>query len=135
MNRIKSIFISGLLGVSIGAIWYTINAWMLTNHVISLSSLTFWLIAGFIIGLVFSLASLIFEIENWSLKKQIFVNFFVLLIAWIAFYAAFLDLQFDANTWLNMLITFIIMYVIAYGAYFLHLRNDIKQINRNLPKN
>lgn len=128
MRQVKNLLLGGLASIGVGTIWYILTA----NGKADYHSLLFWTIAAFIIGVIFNIASLIFRVDKWSLKKQVTVNFFVLFAAWIIFNVAILNFDLSLNNWLYVLISFIIMYAIGYGSYLFNLRKDIKQINQKL---
>ena len=95
----------------------------------------FWLVASFLIGIFFYFAGWIFNNDSWSLRKQIVVNFFVCLIAWLLFNFIINDFKYSWSLLLTTIASFIIMYTIAYGSYFFHLWHEVNQINKKLKKN
>ncbi|EEJ73032.1 DUF3021 domain-containing protein [Lactobacillus ultunensis] len=140
MKRLKTLLHSGLIGISIGMIWIAVEAMLSLNiqsiktGKLPLTTFLFWLVASFLIGIFFNLASWIFDNDKWSLRKQIIVNFFICFVPWILFCLLLNDFNY---TWHSLVITifnFIIMYAIAYGGYFFRLWLDIKHINEQLKK-
>ena len=143
MKRVETILASGLSGMGIGLTWYSIEILLQTranwkNIQIPFTSLVFWLSASFVIGIFFNLAGLIFEQTQWSLRKQIIVNFFVSYVAFFAFELLINDFNlfnnFDLSVHFFFVVTgaFIVMYLIAYGLYFWQLYQDVKKINQKL---
>ncbi|PIN31371.1 DUF3021 domain-containing protein, partial [Bifidobacterium animalis subsp. lactis BB-12] len=59
---------------------------------------------------------------------------FVCLAAWLVFNFYLNSFDFVGMNLLLVIGEFIIMYTIAYGAYFYHLRTEVKQINEKLKK-
>lgn len=142
MKYIKTSLLSGLLGIGIGMIWYSAellifihgNIDKLKAVTITGNSLLFWVSAGFLIGVFFYLAGLIFQKESWSLRKQVIVNFFICFAAWLVFELMVNDFNVSSNLLSGIFISFIVMYVIAYGGYFLKLTRDIAKINQKLKQ-
>lgn len=138
MRKVRECLTSGLIGTGIGSIWYLIEAAMnvgnesLWSGQVAFINLAFWIISAFFIGVIFYSASYIFSIEKWSFKKQVFVNFFILLIGWTLFNEIIDDFKFDGMNLLGIVAKFIVMYLIGYGSYFLNLRKQIKEINQKL---
>lgn len=133
-----SLIMSGLLGIGIGTIWYILNIlmqahWQLKID-ISLADLTFWTVAAFFIGVAFNLATYFFQRDDWSLKKQIAINFFVCYFAYFLFELAINSFAFSWLFLFEVTIAFLLMYFIAYGDYFWHLYRDVKRINKRLKK-
>lgn len=128
MRRIKDLLLGGLASIGVGTIWYILVA----NGKADYHSLLFWTVAAFVIGIIFNIASLIFQIDKWSLKKQVAVNFFVLFAAWVIFNMLVLNFDLSLKNWIYISVSFIIMYAIGYGSYLFNLRKDIKQINQKL---
>ena len=66
---------------------------------------------------------------------MIIINFFVCLTAWLVF-NFFVDGLTVMEKQLAIIIgNFILMYALAYGVYFFHLWNEVRQINIQLKKN
>lgn len=134
---VKSLLLSGLIGTGIGMIWYAcelVHDVGFQNVNIESSNFLFWLLASFLIGLFFNLAGWIFSNDNWSLRKQIVINFFVCFTAWFLFEMAQYNFRLDGIAVIQVIISFLIMYFLAYGSYLLSLRHDIKQINQKLKE-
>ena len=66
---------------------------------------------------------------------QIVVNFFVCLVAWVLFNLIINSFSYSWSLLMTTVISFIIMYTIAYGTYFFHLWHEVNQINKKLKKN
>lgn len=139
-DLLNSSLICGLIGIGIGMIWLAVDFWLSLNGQniatakIYLTTFIFWMIISFLIGVFFYLASWIFNNEKWSLKKQIFINFFVCFIAWFLFNLLIDNFSMSLNMFIGIIVDFIIMYAIAYGGYFLHLWNTVRQINAKLKE-
>ena len=101
---------------------------------IYLKTFLFWTIISFLIGIFFYLASWIFNSEKWSLKKQIFINFFVCFVAWFLLNLLIDNFSISLKMVIRVTVDFIIMYAIAYGGYFLHLWNTVRRINAKLKE-
>ena len=144
MKNIKDLLynglISGLIGIGIGTIWmamdflFSLNGQNLATAKIYLTTFLFWTIISFLIGIFFYLASWIFNSEKWSLKKQIFINFFVCFIAWFLLNLLIDNFSISLKMVIRVTVDFIIMYAIAYGGYFLRLRNTVRRINAKLKE-
>ncbi len=96
MKRVEAFLVSGMGGIGIGMTWYTVETLLQegTNwqhFQIPFTSLIFWLLASFAIGAFFNLAGVVFEQTQWSLRKQIIVNFFICYVAYFAFELAIND--------------------------------------------
>lgn len=141
MKKIGQLLVSGLIGIGIGMAWIVVQILMeyswknLANSTLQLSEFLFWVLTSFLIGIFFALATWIFNNDNWSLRKQIIINFFVCLVAWLVFSFFVNGLTVMEKRWPLVIGNFIIMYAIAYGTYFFNLWNDVKQINAQLKKN
>lgn len=140
MKKIGQLIVSGLIGIGIGMAWIVVQILMeypwknLANGTLQISEFLFWVLTSFLIGIFFSLATWIFNNDNWSLRKQIIINFFVCLAAWLVFSFFVNGLTVMEKRWPVVIGNFIIMYAIAYGTYFFNLWNDVKQINAQLKK-
>ncbi|MDF4143187.1 DUF3021 domain-containing protein [Lactobacillus kefiranofaciens] len=139
MKRVTSFLVSGMIGIGIGMVWYVVETMLQTGenwqHVqVSFTSLIFWLIATFAIGAFLNLAGLVFEQTQWSLRKQIIVNFFVCYIAYFAFELVINDFFLSIKFFLVVTGAFVLMYLIAYGLYFWQLYQDVKEINQKLKE-
>ena len=141
MKHVRYMLNSGLIGIGIGMIWIAVDLLSsldLKNlEIAKLSAVNFlfWLVASFLIGIFFYFAGWIFNNDSWSLRKQIVVNFFVCLIAWLLFNFIINDFKYSWSLLLTTIASFIIMYTIAYGYYFFHLWHEVNQINKKLKKN
>lgn len=141
MKHVRYMLNSGLIGIGIGMIWIAVDLLSsldLKNlEIAKLSAVNFlfWLVASFLIGIFFYFAGWIFNNDSWSLRKQIVVNFFVCLIAWLLFNFIINDFKYSWSLLLTTIASFIIMYTIAYGSYFFHLWHEVNQINKKLKKN
>ena len=140
MKKIGQLLVSGLIGIGIGMAWIVVQILMecpwknLANSTLQLSEFLFWVLTSFLIGIFFALATWIFNNDNWSLRKQIIINFFVCLVAWLIFNFFVNGLRVIEKRWPIVIGDFILMYAIAYGTYFFNLWNDVKQINTKLKK-
>ena len=140
MKHIVRLINSGLVGIGIGMTWLEID--ILQNQffkngletTISVKYFLFWLGSSFLIGIFFYFASLVFEHDNWSLKKQIFINFFICLSAWLSFCFFLNKVNYSGSALLKASVDFIIMYDLAYGIYFYHLWHEVKRINKKLKE-
>lgn len=141
MKKIGQLLVSGLVGIGIGMTWICVQILLqysgnnLANSTLQISDFLLWVLASFLIGIFFCLAGWIFNNDNWSLRKQIIINFFVCLGAWLVFNFFVDGVAVMEKNWVIMIGNFILMYVIAYGVYFFHLWNEVKQINIQLKKN
>lgn len=141
MKKLKQLLVSGLIGVGIGMTWLAVeilamyHSENLAESTINVSTFLFWVVASFLIGIFFSLAGLVFNHDSWSLRKQIIINFFICLAAWLVFSFYLNGFNFAGMNLLLVIGEFVIMYAIAYGAYFNHLRSEVKQINEKLKNN
>ena len=139
MTKFLSYVVTGLCGVGIGALWFLVRFLMATTELhttvtISLADVLLFVFISALIGVAFRLASLIFAKENWSLRKQIIVNFLVLFIPWTLYFFMVNNFVFSIKTLLSAIVQFIVMYAIGYVFYFVNLRRDINEINRKLKK-
>ncbi|MGN1272859.1 MAG: DUF3021 domain-containing protein [Lactobacillus sp.] len=140
MKKVGQFLVSGLIGISIGMVWLAVEILMsvhfedLKGSTISVSDFLFWVLASFLIGVFFSLARFVFEKDQWSLRKQIVINFFICLSAWLVFNFYLNGFQIAKMNFVAIIGEFIIMYAIAYGAYIFNLLNEVKQINEKLKK-
>ena len=141
MKKLESGLMSGLIGIRIGTVWYIIASLIIyqgkniDSVKLSLNNMIFGVISAFLIGLAFYLASYIFQIDKWSFRKQVGINFFVLLLAWILFSEAINGFGLTITEIGENSLIFILMYAIGYGSYFADLHRQIKEINQKLQKN
>lgn len=140
MKHVKYLLNSGMIGIGIGMIWLAVEFFISPiNHDLQTAELPvsyflFWLVSSFMIGVFFYFVGWIFNNDNWSLRKQISVNFFVCLVAWLLFNLFLNNLHYSWHTLLMVIGNFIIMYAIAYGTYIYHLYADVKEINKKLKQ-
>ncbi|WP_297817457.1 DUF3021 domain-containing protein [uncultured Lactobacillus sp.] len=140
MKNLGRSMVSGLIGIGIGMIWFgvevlfSLNGRNIASATVYVSSLIFWIFASFVIGIFFYVASFVFDKDDWSLRKQIIVNFFVCLIAWLIFAFALNDFVFSWLLLTEVIGKFLLMYAIAYGAYLLHLFHEVREINNKLKE-
>lgn len=141
MKKIENILVSGLIGTGIGMIWMSVEILLvysgkdLSKSNIAVPNFLFWVVTSFLIGIFFCLAGLVFNNDEWSLKKQIVINFFICLAAWLVFNFYLSDFRLTSMNFALVISEFLIMYVIAYGLYFYNLWNEIKEINAKLKQN
>ena len=141
MKRVRYMLDSGLMGIGIGMIWFAVDLLSSSNwrnlEATKLSAINFlfWLIISFFIGVFFYFAGWIFNNDSWSLRTQIVVNFFVCLAAWLLFNLIINNFSYSWSLLMTTVISFIIMYTIAYGSYSFHLWHEVNQINKKLKKN
>ena len=140
MKHIVRLINSGLIGIGIGMTWLgfdVLQSQFSKNRLettISVKYFLFWLVAAFLIGIFFYFASLVFDHDNRSLKKKIFINFFIFIGAWLSFCLFLNKFNYSGSALLEAIIDFIIMYALAYGIYFYHLWHEIRQINKKLKE-
>lgn len=140
MKYLRNILISGLIGIGIGMIWllvellFSMNSNNLHSVTISGTELAFWIVAAFVIGTFFYLAGSIFQKDNWSLRKQFVINFFVCFVAWTFFELMINNFSLSFDLFFGIIVSFVIMYAIAYGGYFFKLNRDISKINQKLKQ-
>lgn len=141
MKKIGQLLVSGLIGIGIGMTWIVAQillqySWNhLANSTLKISDFLFWILESFLIGIFFYLAGWIFNNDSWSLRKQTIINFFVCLGVWLVFNFFVDGVTVMEENWVIMIGNFILMYAIAYGTYFFHLWNEVRQINTHLKKN
>ncbi|WP_276805227.1 DUF3021 domain-containing protein [Lactobacillus hominis] len=141
MRNVKNMLVSGLIGIGIGMVWVAADLFLSLNGKdvvamkMSVLYFLFWLVTSFVIGIFFYFASLIFNKDSWSLRKQIIINFFICLSAWLLFNLTINNFNFSWHLFGAVIVDFIIMYAIAYGIYFWHLWHDVREINKKLKQN
>lgn len=141
MKKVGQLLVSGLIGIGIGMTWIVVQillqySWNhLANSTLKISDFLFWILESFLIGIFFYLAGWIFNNDSWSLRKQTIINFFVCLGVWLVFNFFVDGVTVMEENWVIMIGNFILMYAIAYGTYFFHLWNEVRQINTHLKKN
>ncbi|MDE6491902.1 MAG: DUF3021 domain-containing protein, partial [Lactobacillus sp.] len=119
MKKIGQLIVSGLIGIGIGMAWIVVQILMecswknLANSTLQLSEFLFWVLSSFLIGIFFALATWIFNNDNWSLRKQIIINFFVCLVAWLIFNFFVNGLTVMEKRWPVVIGNFILMYAIS----------------------
>jgi len=97
---------------------------------------------GIGIGMTWFAVDLLFS-SNWKNLETVklsAVNFlFWLIVSFlIGVFFYFAGWTFNNDSWsllMTTVISFIIMYTIAYGTYFFHLWHEVNQINKKLKKN
>ncbi len=139
MRYVKNAVLSGSIGISIGMVWFAVELLLSLKEnifadTISTATFLFWLVVSFAIGLFFYFAGLIFSIDDWSLRKQIFINFFVCFSAYFLLCLATNNFDLSFELLIAVVGNFVIMYLLAYGIYFLHLWREVKQINEKLQQ-
>lgn len=141
MKHARYMLDSGLMGIGIGMTWFAVDLLFSSNwknlETVKLSAVNFlfWLIVSFLIGVFFYFAGWTFNNDSWSLRTQIVVNFFVCLVAWVLFNLIINSFSYSWSLLMTTVISFIIMYTIAYGTYFFRLWHEVNQINKKLKKN
>ena len=139
MRYVKNAVLSGSIGISIGMVWFAVELLLSLKEnifadTISTATFLFWLVVSFAIGLFFYLAGLIFSIDDWSLRKQPSINFFVCFVAWTFFELMINNFSLSFGLFFGIVVSFVIMYAIAYGGYFFKLNRDISKINQKLKQ-
>ena len=119
MRNVKNMLVSGLIGIGIGMVWVAADLFLSLNGKdvvamkMSVLYFLFWLVTSFVIGIFFYFASLIFNKDSWSLRKQIIINFFICLSAWLLFNLTINNFNFSWHLFGAVIVDFIIMYAIA----------------------
>ncbi|USS93909.1 DUF3021 domain-containing protein [Fructilactobacillus ixorae] len=101
------------------------------------SELTATAVAGVMwmaMGMVFSLSSLIFGVERWSITKQTVLHFIVtyVLFSTLAVVSEWFPLEF--SYFANFTIIFIIIYVVMWTIEMRRARQTIAEINQKLTQ-
>lgn len=136
---VKSLLLSGLMGAGIGMIWFTAEAVYYDNYyhasTVPTRLLLLYTPISFLIGVLFNLAFRIFNKTEWSLRKQLIVNFLVCYLGWLLLELIANSFQFNFYFFIQATWQFLLMYVLTVVIYFIDLRHDIKQINQKLREN
>ncbi|WP_311407436.1 DUF3021 domain-containing protein [Liquorilactobacillus uvarum] len=149
MNRkILKIVISGIpVGITIGLLISLFFSYVygLENYFPSaprfierferpLNALAISIVLWALIGILFSVSSLIFEKENWSITRQTITHFLVTFGGFtpLAILSGWFPLQW--GVFIFFTIIFIIIYIIMWLVSMTSARRDIEKINRNLKK-
>lgn len=143
LSAIKGMFLGIAIGLCVsiffnylnGADTYLPSTPVFTSHFARpLNAVTVSVVLWALMGLVFSIGALIFQIERWILLKRTIVNFFV-------YYIFFTPLAFMAHWFIIDLphilvftIIFTLIYVLIWFINAQLIKNDIKQINEKLRK-
>lgn len=83
-------------------------------------------------GLIFSIGALIFNVENWSIRKRTIINF-------IIYYCGFTPLAILAGwfpltliNWLFFTAIFVLVYVVMWFINVYLVKRDLNKINKKL---
>ncbi|NJD01579.1 MAG: DUF3021 domain-containing protein [Ruminiclostridium sp.] len=84
-----------------------------------------------IIGTVFAAASLVFEIEKWSILKQCVIHFLITAAFWVPIAYLFWLPQ-NIQSIIICFAGFLVTYVINWLIQYFISRNDVKKINAKI---
>lgn len=135
------------LGIIIGLFWSLVFNYMYNSSAYYTSSPVFYekfnrplnavlvsIVLWGAMGLVFSLGSIVFTFDSWSLLKRTVINF-------VIYYCGFTPLAilagwFPLNAyWLIMFtLIFIGIYIIIWGFNAINMRKQITEINQSIKK-
>src|SRR5699024_12493605 len=116
MKYLRIILISGLIGIVIGMIWllvellFSMNSNNLHSVTISGTEFAFWIVEAFVIGVLFYLEGLIFQKDDWSLRKRFVFHFFVCFVAWTFFELIIVYFYFCFGLFFVILVSFLFFY-------------------------
>ncbi|ANK59500.1 DUF3021 domain-containing protein [Loigolactobacillus backii] len=97
-----------------------------------LTAITLSIVLWGLIGAIFSLASLVFQIETWSLTRQTIVHFFITYICFTVL--AGLCRWFPVSWLIFYMPIFVSIYVVIWSVKYLSFKHYVKQINQKLSK-
>ncbi len=90
------------------------------------------MICSMFIGAVYSGASVIWEIEQWSLTKQTLIHFAVFVIPFVPISYVLNWMPHDLYGALSYAAGFIFMYIIIWGSMYFSMKTKIKKMNDQL---
>lgn len=139
MRYVKNAVLSGSIGISIGMVWFAVELLLSLKEnifadTISTATFLFWLVVSFAIGLFFYFAGLIFSIDDWSLRKQIFINFFVCFSAYFLLCLATNNFDLSFELLIAVVGNFVIMYLLAMVFIFFIYGVKLNKSMRNCNK-
>jgi len=120
-----------VVGVAVGAIVTFIALTILVIFSIESSVQEIWkhFFSSLLIGIYFSVASVIFELERWSLLKQTIIHLIISLIVLFSlfFYAGWIP--FEISSILIGLGIFIVTYSIMWFSMYIYFKNLERSMN------
>lgn len=132
---VLGLFISLVFNYLYGSSHYYPSSPQFSEHFTNpLNAVLVSIILWAIIGLLFSLGAIIFEVENWSLLKRTIINFFIYYLGFIPL--AILAGWFPLNIYylISFTITFILIYIIMWLVNVAISRHQINEINKRIKE-
>ena len=99
-----------------------------------LEALGWSIILWSVIGLMFSLASLIYEKDNWSILKQMSIHFISTYIGLLSLNLMLNWFSYTLRDWLEFTIIFIIIYATIAFISMMRVKLSLDKINEKLNK-
>ncbi|MDT8860140.1 DUF3021 domain-containing protein [Alkalihalobacillus sp. MEB130] len=127
METLKRIFIG--LGFSAVLIFGTVTVLMLSNTEVPVLILWNNMLGSMIMGAYFGVASLLFEIENWSPLKQTTIHFLLSISLWLMLAITIGWLPLTLMALLVSIATFIAVYLIFWSSYYYYFKWQEKEMN------
>lgn len=125
-----------LYGIAFGAIITFIALTILMINEIETEVATIWLymLAGFVLGIYYGLASFIFEYERWSPLKKTIIHFSASIIVYFAIALPIGWIEFTTRAVVLSIAVFTIIYGIYWISFALYFKKVESSLNRDLQK-
>lgn len=101
----------------------------------SLNVLSFSILIWALMGALFAVAVLIFEMDHWSLARQTLTHFCVTLVGFmaLAYLAGWYPLNLTSLS--SEVLVFVVIYLVFWFSSMLRTRRNVAAINRKIKKN
>ncbi len=134
----KDILIKGLIGIAVGVfVTMTITlGYMYFNNSESIDRavLTNYYIAGAVLGLIYGASSFVWEIESYSMIRQLGIYFIIIYVSFMAA-AYFVELfSFNVLSVLQNTIQFIVIYIILVVIHYYRNKSWVHSLNNKVGK-
>lgn len=132
----RGVFTGIPIGVFIGQVVFAIS--LLANGIDTFETTTnqffMQLLTSAFIGFYCTGLSVVFSIDNWSLLKQVIVNFVFMIIVYFptAYFIGWMPTDFMGRFYFTL--NFIIVYIVIFNIFKYKIRYINKQINKQLNK-
>lgn len=131
MIKYKKIVKNLFIGLSFGGIIFFIalTSYMFLEIEITLKELWLNLLGSLLVGIYFSIAVLIFDIEKWSTLKQTSIHFLASITFFfpVAIFAKWVPVE--PSPLLICFLSFLILYSFIYLFFYLHFKRIERQLN------
>ncbi|CAH1856143.1 DUF3021 domain-containing protein [Convivina intestini] len=147
MKYVRMIRFGVITGVFIGFMSALLFSWLYQSDVFqpsspkfvahisdNLTAVTISAVIWALMGIVFSTAQMIFEVESWSITKQTVLHFITTYTGYTIL--AILAGWFPLNFWylLQYSLIFVVVYIIIWSISMYIARRNVRELNQELSK-